>query len=200
MANRSYLYSIDFDRTLEPRSENKKVCGLSEWAYDIPLSYKILVSQNTKISPSIVFEYTEPIAIIGDFYKGREKLFLFLDELLKADLIDKDELKTQIQEAKEYLYDAKHENKYIILECGEIYEMGGEALEEQNRILYEKEILKIDETIKAFIEEIQKPPKQTKDELAQFARKHELTMEQAINVEKLNLLGICFWDEILWIT
>jgi hypothetical protein len=196
MANRSYIYSIDFDRTLEHRSENKKVCGLSELNYSIPLAYKILVSQNSKISPSVIFDYEKPIAIIGDFYKGREKLFLFLDELLKTDIIDKDELKREIKTSKEFLYDAEHENKYAILECGEIYTMNDGELEEHNRKLYEEEIVKIDETIKTFMDEIQKIS--VTGELAKLARRNRLTPAQAINGEKLNRLGISFWCDTLY--
>lgn len=200
MANRSYLYSIDFDSTIEKRSDDKKIIGLSEWAYMIPLAYKILVSQNSKLSESIIFGYDKPIAIIGDFHKGREKLFLFLDELLKTDLLDKQELEAQINATKEYLYDTKNENKYIILECGEIYDMDSEALEEQNKKLYENEIIKIDEAIKTFITEIQ-TPKTTEDEktrLAILARRHNMSVDQIINTEKLDLLGIGYWSDVLY--
>lgn len=177
MANRSYLYSIDFDRTVEDRTENKKVCGLSEWNYDIPLVFQILVSQNAKLSPSIIWELDEPIAIIADFYKGREKLFIFFEELLKMNLADKNELEVQIIDAKRFLNDKKHENKYIILECGEIYEMGEGELEEQNRKLYENEILNIDERIKEFMDRLRKNKN---------------------NTEELQTLGLNFWSEVLY--
>ena len=38
MANRSYLYAIKGDKTV----------GISEYNYDIPIAYKVLLSQNTK--------------------------------------------------------------------------------------------------------------------------------------------------------
>jgi hypothetical protein len=178
MANRSYLYSIDFDSTIIERSDDHEVCGLSEWAYEIPLAYKILVSQDAKTSQSIIFGYDKPIAIIGDFQKGREKLFLFLAELIKMDILDKEKLKEQIHYAETYLRDIKHENKYIILECGEIFAMDYEELEEPTRNLYENEILKIDETINAFV--------------------HDITAEKTTEEEKFNKLGINFWDEDLY--
>ena len=165
------------------------------------MAYKIPVSQKAKLSPSIIFDYDKPIAIIGDFHKGREKLFLFLSELLKMNILDNEELKKQIHDAETYLYDARHENKFIILECGEIYDMRTENLEDSNRELYENEILKIDETINNFIAEMRNPPAKTNEETAQmtkFAHRHGLTVEQAIETEKLNKLGIAFWDEVLF--
>jgi len=182
MANRSYLFSIDFDRTIEQRNETKKVYGLSEWPYAIPLAYKILVSQEAKLSPSIIFDYDKPIAIIGDFYKGREKLFAFLDELLKLNILDNDELTTQINDAKEYLYDEKIEAKYIILECGEIYEMGTDAFEEANKNLYENEIQQIGKTIDDFISKVKNISGDSKN----------------IMNEIDSMLGIGFWDDVLY--
>jgi len=186
MANRSYLYSVDFNRTLEERNDDKKVCGLSEWSYEIPLAYKILVSQGAKLSPSVIFEYDKPIAIIGNFRKGREKLFLFLEELLKTNLLDNDELKRQINEAREYLYDVKNEAEYIILECGEIYQMEHEDIEEANKNLFENEILKIDKIIEDFMMKIQNMPNGSESEKKQT------------NQKKLDLLGIGFWDNALY--
>ena len=151
MANRSYIFSIDFDRTKEERDDSKKACGLSEYPYRIPLSYKILVSQDTKMSNSIIWDNEHPIAIIADFYKGRQKLFEFLDDLYKKDIFEQAELEEQIKLAKEFLFNKNHENKYIILECGEIFEMEMERIEVQNRKLFESEIMKIDDTIEKYI-------------------------------------------------
>lgn len=92
MANRSYLYAIDFDRRQKER-DNKKIFGLSECNYTIPLAYKTLVSQDSKISHSINWDYEYPIAIQGDFEKGKQKLMIFLDQLSKSELFDSSELR-----------------------------------------------------------------------------------------------------------
>jgi len=70
------------------------------------LAYKIPVSQKAKLSPSIIFDYDKPIAIIGDFHKGRKKLFLFLSELLKMNILNNEELKKQIHNSETCLYNA----------------------------------------------------------------------------------------------
>ena len=184
MANRSYIFSIDFDRTKEERNDTKKVCGLSEYPYRIPLSYKILVSQDAKISDSIIWDYEHPIAIIADFYKGRQKLFDFLNDLLKKEIFEPIELEGQIKEAKKFLFDNAHENKYIILECGEIFEMETEKIPEENKKLFETEIINIDETIEKHITGFQK----MKDSFSQ----------KEIETEMWSTLGIDFWDEILF--
>jgi hypothetical protein len=190
MANRSYIYSIDFDRTIEERDENKNVCGLSEYAYMIPLSYKIMVSQNAKMSKSILWDTDELIAIIADFQLGRQKLFDFLNNLIKIDLFEKNILEEQIQRAKDFLYDKKHENKFIILECGELFEMedgmendeeGG--LEKYNKKLFE-EIMNIEKTMEKAISEL-------------YEMKNKIN-EKDIEIQMWNILGIDNWNEILY--
>ncbi|MHC6202089.1 DUF7822 domain-containing protein [Breznakiellaceae bacterium SP9] len=185
MANRSYIYSIDFDRTIEERDENKNVCGLSEYAYMIPLSYKIMVSQNAKMSKSILWDTDELIAIIADFQLGRQKLFDFLNSLLKIDLFEKNNLEEQIQRTKGFLYDKKHENKFIILECGELFEMENdeEGLEKYNKKLFE-EIMDIEKTIEKTIFEL-------------YEMKNKIN-EKNIETQMWNILGIDNWNETLY--
>ena len=142
MANRSYLYSIDFDRTKGERKDGEKIFGLSEYSYSIPLSYKILVSQDSKISNSINWDYEHPIAIQGSFEKGKLKLLDFLEKLQGKNIFDKTELNKQINETKDFLNN--HQLQNIILECGEIYEMGDGEIEDQNKNLFEEDILKIE--------------------------------------------------------
>ena len=150
MANRSYLFSIDFDRTIKEREKGEKIIGLSEYNYSIPLSYKILVSQNSKLSHSINWDYEHPIAIQGDYQKGKEKLFNFLDKLDSMELTNFIFLKEHIVKTKEFLNNPINNLKNIILECGEIYEMGDDEIEIQNKELYTNEILGIDREIEEY--------------------------------------------------
>ncbi len=153
MANRSYLYAINFDNTTEDlQKKDRKIVGLSEYAYDIPLSYKILVSQDTALAYSIIWEYEKPIAIQGDFEKGKEKLFHFLDNLLAKSIFEQDILEKEIKETKMFLN--KHKSKYILLECGEIFEMGNVEVSIQNKDFYKKLHCEIEEDIR-ILEELQ---------------------------------------------
>ncbi len=190
MANRSYLFSIDFDSTKEERDDSKKVCGLSEWNYSIPLSLIILSSQDAKISKSIIWDSEEPIAIVADFYKGRQKLFDFLDDLLEKDIFEPSKLEEAITQTRDFLCDPRHENPYIILECGEIFMLGSEdpdeddSFEAQNKKLYENEILNIDKIIESAIEEFQKMKAENQ--------------KKPIEQEVWNYLGIDYWTDILY--
>lgn len=150
MANRSYLYSISFDATAG-KKDNDKIFGLSEWSYSIPISFKILVSQDTKLFHSIIWDYEAPISIQGNFKKGKQKLFDFLEKLKDENIFDQEELNKHIAETKNFLDNNELEN--IILECGEIYQMNNEELEVQNQQLFE-EICNIDQTIDNFWNEL----------------------------------------------
>lgn len=217
MANRSYLYSIDFDRTQKER-DKEKIFGLSECNYSLPLSYQILASQDSKVSLSINWEYEQPIAIQGDFEKGKQKLLSFLDELSKTDLFELSELQEKIDNTKKFLNE--HALKYIILECGELYELMEEdlELEEFNQRLYESEILLIDDQIKTVIDhlkEIKSHIAQLEEDIAVISKPKgllamlfksrfkkgidELQRQISHHKEEMwRLVGIDYWSDILY--
>lgn len=213
MANRSYLYSISFDKTTEDRQENDKIVDLSEYSYNIPISYKILVSQDTKLSHSIIWDYEKPIAIQGNFQKGKQKLFLFLEKLKNENIFDSEELEKYITDTKTFIEDNELEN--VILECGEIYEMNDEDLEIQNQQLFD-EIYNINNTIDNLLNEL----KSTKLSLEKmYVEREKLSnpsffskifssnksrteeLDKNIEITKNNMwwsLGIDYWSNILY--
>ena len=216
MANRSYLYALDFDRTKGTREKGEKIFGLSEYPYSIPLSYKILVSQDSKNSYSINWDYEHPIAIQGNFEKGKQKLVEFLSKLENENIFDKSELEKQISETKEFLNEHKLAN--IILECGEIYEMGNEELEEQNRKLLEEEILKIDEKLEEVIADFKQEKMNIlnlRSEIIKLSKPRSFfqklfSSDKTSEIQKLeetvknkeqemwNTLGINYWSDVLY--
>lgn len=132
MANRSYLYAIGFDRSRKAYQVGGPIHGLAEYTYDIPLAYKILVSQNARPVCSIIWADPQPVAIQGDFDAGCQKLFAFLNTLAAADIFEPAKLERQIQASKTFL--AQNRLPYAFLEAGEIYEMDQEpGIEAQNR-------------------------------------------------------------------
>ena len=216
MANRSYLYSIDFDRTKGERKTGEKIFGLSEYNYSIPLSYKILVSQDSKISKAINWDYEHPIAVQGNFEKGKNRLLDFLNELQGENLFDNQELQKQITETQIFLNN--HQLKYIILECGEIYEMGDGELEDQNKVLFDKDIAKIENHIKEYLSEFRsmnETVQSLKNEISDLSKPkgfiskifssdnstkiQELEKKiKNIEQENWNMLGINYWSDILY--
>jgi len=216
MANRSYLYAIDFDRAKGKRKDEEKIFGLSEYSYSIPLSFKILVSQSPKISHSIIWEYEHPIAIQGNFERGKKRLVDFLNNLSNENIFEKSELQKQIAETIDFL--SKHKLENIFLECGEIYEMGNDELEEQNKAFLEEDILKIEQKIEEYMNDFRKMKSnisKIKSEITELSKpKSSLTklfspdnspkireLEEKVKNEEQemwNILGINYWSDILY--
>ena len=79
MANRAYLYSL----SKPPTSYSDRpdtICGLSEWAYGVPFSYRVLMSGNPRACASLISDgleddpkdkKTKLYAISGDFQWAR---------------------------------------------------------------------------------------------------------------------------------
>jgi len=216
MANRSYLYSIDFDRTKGERKDGEKIFGLSEYSYSIPLSYKILVSQDSKVSNSINWDYEHPIAIQGSFEKGKLELLDFLERLQGENIFDRTELNNQINETKEFLNN--HQLQNIILECGEIYEMGDGELEDQNKELFEKDILNIESQKKEYLNDFKSMNttiEKLKKEILDLSKPKGFLSklffsDNSTNVQELekkiknteqemwNMLGVNYWSDVLY--
>jgi hypothetical protein len=174
MANRSYLYSV---------SQGGKAKGISEWGYDIPLAFKILVSQDAKMVDSLIWDDPPAIAIRGDYVKGRQKLYDFFGVLEESGVLPKDDrLSACIKDAKEFLDSPANEGEFFHLENGEIYEMDDRAdlsLTELNKIMFER-VVQIDKTISTLLESLKEQPRQEAD--------------------VLHLLGIHYWDNTLYYT
>ena len=216
MANRSYLYSIDFDATKGERKNGEKIFGLSEFAYYIPLSFKILVSQDAQVSNSIIWDNEHPIAIQGNFEKGKRKLLDFLAQLQNKKFFNRTELNKQITETLEFLN--SHQLQNIILENGEIYDMLEKKIEDQNKQFFKEEIINIDrqideyfnhfETMSADIENLKKEISdlsRPKGFLPKLLSSYNSVKVQAleekvkdINLEMWNMLGINYWSDILY--
>ena len=86
MANRSYLYSFK-----EGLKGKLKFNDISEQNYAIPIIYKILVSENTQLVPSVLF--TDHLALIGSSKNTRKKLENFFNLIEKESIFDEEEFK-----------------------------------------------------------------------------------------------------------
>jgi hypothetical protein len=110
----------------------RRMIGISEWNYDIPVVYKLLASGSPRTSISSIWKLDENIAIVGDYETGLRRLTGFLDQLPK-------ELIEPIRnEAVRFLSSPRNRRKFFVLECAEIYDMQGENLAEQNDQLLEE--------------------------------------------------------------
>ncbi len=141
MANRAYLYA----------KKGNEVVAISEYNYDIPIAYKILVSCNTKRVRSTIFKTPFKIALQGDFEEGVERLYAFLEELKQKGFISETELNERIEETRTFL--EKHRGStYFWLEGAEIYEYDGPAL--LGNLKMHRKILRIEKEMESFYQEL----------------------------------------------
>ncbi|MBF2719804.1 hypothetical protein IP510_07915 [Psychrobacter sp. NG254] len=126
MANRSYLYSTNIIPKPNQNESSRVLTGISEYNYDIPIVFKILLSGNPQACTSVIWDSPEKIALIGDYASGVQNLEVFLAKIVLP------EAQVPIAEALEFLKDPKNQSQYFILECGEIFEMSETPVEVQN--------------------------------------------------------------------
>ncbi len=129
MANRSYLYATDVSpQQIEQWSEGRQI-GISEWNYDIPLVFKLLISGNTQPCRSLLWDELDPIALQGDYQAGVARLAQFLAQITEPSV------QQDIQHALEFLQAPENQRRYLVLECGEIYSMDDVPMQQQNQQL-----------------------------------------------------------------
>lgn len=116
MANRSYLYVI-----------NEKGTGIgdvSEYPHDLPLFYKILLSEDTELVESYLFQTKDPIAYKGSFAKGMNTYYAFLEYLYTLPDVNKDLIKGYINETKTFFKNKRPgEWDKFLLEPGEYFDL-----------------------------------------------------------------------------
>ena len=132
MANRSNLYSTKVIPGPNAKANGRKLVGISEWNYDIPIVFKLLLSGNPKACLSSIWNNPEEIALIGDYASGVKNLEGFLSKVALPSAQD------LISEAIEFLSRSENRNQYFVLECGEIFDMEEAPLLEQNLALLEQ--------------------------------------------------------------
>lgn len=196
MANRSYLYAIE--------KESKRARGMSECNSNIPFVFKMLVSSNTEMVPSKIFQSNDLIALQGDFEGGIRKLLECLDQLLLNSEGYKEELENKIQRTKQFLETIKAD--YFYLDCSEIYDMSDIPLEERNKQLFH-EIQNTNREIEQFTKKLNNMVIEYENLKKTFPRKglflkkrqEKVTKElEEIKGEIDNLLFLDYWENTLY--
>ena len=131
MANRSYLYTTNHLPGSPEWEEVRDLHSISEWNYDIPVAFKLLLAGRPMAVKSSIWDTPEKIAIAGDFEAGLAALNDYLSRLPP-------EAETLVAETKSFLSKTSNERKYFILECGEIFDMEDGPLEAKNLALIEE--------------------------------------------------------------
>lgn len=195
MANRSYLYATNIVPGTNPEGLSLRVSGISEWAYDIPLVYKLLLSGNPQTCSSVIWDIEGDCALIGEYEQGVEKLKQFLQQInhpVAAPLI---------KEALAFLENKNNKNSYFLLECTEIFYMDEAPPAEQNQALLE-EILHIDALTAQTVEELRSnapaPAKVPNFFSRLFGAKPQATEDEENFLNALLELGLGDWNNTLY--
>jgi hypothetical protein len=125
MANRSYLYSLS-NRPESYADRPESISGLSEWAYAVPFSYRVLMSGEPRLCASLIadgLEDDEPDrrtrlhAISAEFEPGYARLARFLAAVRSVSGTAA-ELRAAADETPRFL-DA-HRDRFLLLETIEL--------------------------------------------------------------------------------
>lgn len=117
MANRAYLYSIDHIPDPKARNAKRRIVGISEWNYEIPIVYALLLSGNTQTCRSLIWDAPEDISILADYDAGVERLQAFMEELQFPPA------EPLFDQALTFLKAERNRNTYFHLEPLEIYDL-----------------------------------------------------------------------------
>ena len=149
MANRSYLYSTNIAPGPDAVAQGRKLIGISEYAYDIPIVFKLLLSGNTRTCPSSIWDEDGDTALLGDYDAGVANLQAFFAQIKEP------AAQSMMAEALEFLRRPENRNPFFVLECGEIFEMGDMPDEQQNQRLL-GQIQNLQPEIDAALQSVQK--------------------------------------------
>lgn len=147
MANRTYLYVVN--------DKFNKIGDASEYPYGIPLSYKILLSEEVELRESMIFGTTDPIAYVGSFEKGMKKYHAFLEYLKTLPETDVESIEAYQASTKAFFENDRKGNwTYFLLEPGEIFDLTYDVdpLIEQGQYLF-KEIRTLSSELDTILEE-----------------------------------------------
>lgn len=144
MANRAYLYSLS-NRPNSYVDRPETISGLSEWAYAVPFSYRLLMSGDPRLCASLVSDgfdrepanrKTKLYAISGEFEAGFARLKRFFS-VVRPLAASSPTLIAGLDETLAFL--ESHRDRYLLLETVELDTMTAEG-EAELRACVEREI------------------------------------------------------------
>ena len=185
MANRAYLYSTNhIPGTAVSKTDPRRFVGISEWPYDIPLAYGLLLSGNPRTCRSVIWDAPEDISIIADYEPGVERLKAFMREF------DVPAAQPLFDETVAFLDAAENRNSYFFLEPLEVYELMEGDIPALNRGLC-RATTHLDERAAEAVEHVQhiaRDPAQSDEDVV--AAVHELGFGEWSNILYWDLSGL----------
>ena len=126
MANRSYVFlSQTLPSTTWDAAKSSQLRGVCEHAYAVPLLQRLLVSVDSRLVSSSIWQHPEPLAIAGRAQAGMERTLQFLQQ------IQHPHIEPFRQEAERFLRSHISGDDWLILEAAEVLEMQDSPSTEQ---------------------------------------------------------------------
>lgn len=192
MANRSYLYASDvLPPQNAPVSDKMPYRSISEWNYDIPICFKLLLSCNPEARRSAIWNTEDPIAFVADYEAGLAALKDFLGQ------IDFPGAHPLINEALAFLEKSENRRRHFVLEAGEIFDLKNEPMATQSAKLL-RELQGAQEQATALLVSLrQVPPPTTTSWLSRLlgGKKPAPAADPLMPIYKL---GLGNWSNILY--
>lgn len=138
MANRTYLYATDLIPTHENAGQPRRIVGLSETSYAMPMMYGILVAGEPVLCLSNIWTFrtaegapSQPLALAAPFDAGLAMMRRFQQALTHP------AARAVVDEAVDFLQQPKNALPYLLLEAAEYFDMFDEDDPPKGK-LYEK--------------------------------------------------------------
>ena len=126
MANRSYLFvSSQLPTDRWDAGQRTQLRGISEHAYAVPLLYRLLVSEDSRLVDSAIWQDPAPLAIAGRAQAGMERALQFLEQ------IQNPHIEPLRREAEMFLRSHIQPGDWLILEAAEVLAMDDDSQPEQ---------------------------------------------------------------------
>lgn len=126
MANRSYLFvSSQLPTDRWNTGLRSQLRGISEHAYAVPLLYRLLVSADSRLVDSAIWQDPAPLAIAGRARAGMERALQFLEQ------IQNPHIEPLRRETETFLRSHIQPDDWLILEAAEVLSMDDDSQPEQ---------------------------------------------------------------------
>ena len=124
MANRTYLFATDLVPSIANSGAPRKLVGLSECNYEIPLTYALLVAGSPELCLSNIWQYrteagapSHPLALAAPYAQGLQRARDFYA------LLTQPTARSVFHEALSFLEREENQQPYLLLELGEYLSM-----------------------------------------------------------------------------
>jgi hypothetical protein len=190
MANRTYLFATDLVPSIANSGAPRKLVGLSECNYEIPLTYALLVAGSPELCLSNIWQYrteagapSHPLALAAPYAQGLQRARDFYA------LLTQPTARSVFHEALSFLEREENQQPYLLLELGEYLSMFDEADPPEGKLHVKA---------RAFHAMLQGDPSDSIRQVASELNALPADDPVAAKQKTMEQLGPCVWSNVLY--